>query len=153
MKDVMISIRGTQIPFHEGPDGRAESEPIELVTDGSYEYEGNGGWFTYRESELTGMDGTVTTFRVENDSVMLTREGSVNSQMLFRQGQKHLFLYDTPFGSLTMGIDTQKLQTELNEHGGRMDIVYSVDYDSVPIGKNTFRIAWKEIENEGDHRI
>ena len=150
MKDVLISIRGTQVPFQ---DGAAESEPVELITDGSYEYKGDSGWFTYRESELTGMDGTVTTFWVEDGTVMLTREGAVNTQMLFRQGQKHLFLYDTPFGAMNMGIDTQKLRTELDEHGGRMDIVYSVDCDSVLIGKNTFRIDWKEIGSEGDYRI
>ena len=45
---------------------------------------------------------------------------------------------------MTMGVDTQQLRTETDEHGGQLDIVYSVDVDNVLMGKNTFRIDWKE---------
>ena len=79
----------------------------------------------------------------------LTREGAVNSQMLFQKGRKHVFLYDTPFGAMTMGVDTQQLRTETDEHGGQLDIVYSVDVDNVLLGRNTFRIDWKEVGDKG----
>ena len=143
MKDVIISIRGTQHSYRPGEEQGPES--VELITDGHYEYSAGGSWFTYRESEITGMEGTVTTFRVEDGLVTLTREGAVNSQMLFQKGRKHVFLYDTPFGSMTMGVDTQQLRTETDEHGGQLDIIYSVDVDNVPLGKNIFRIDWKEV--------
>jgi len=151
MKDVIISIRGTQHSYQPQNGGEAP-ESVELVTGGTYEYGGDASWFTYQESEITGMEGTVTTFRVEEGLVTLTREGSVNSQMLFQKGRKHVFLYDTPFGAMTMGVDTQQLRTETDEHGGRMDIVYNVDVDNVPLGKNIFRIDWKEVEggNKGE---
>ena len=144
MKDVVISIRGTQRSFQPGEEAQGP-ESVELVTDGHYEYGRDASWFTYQESEITGMEGTVTTFRVEDGLVTLTREGAVNSQMLFQKGRKHVFLYDTPFGAMTMGVDTQQLRTETDEHGGQLDIVYSVDVDNVLLGKNTFRIDWKEI--------
>ena len=143
MKDVVISIRGTQRSFQPGEEAQGP-ESVELVTDGHYEYGRDASWFTYQESEITGMEGTVTTFRVEDGLVTLTREGAVNSQMLFQKGRKHVFLYDTPFGAMTMGVDTQQLRTETDEHGGQLDIVYSVDVDNVLLGKNTFRIDWKE---------
>ena len=145
MKDVLISIRGTQKPNHTEPGADNSPVSVELVTDGRYEYSDQGSWFTYKESELTGMEGTQTTFRMEDDLVMLTRVGSVNAQMLFQAGRKHVFLYDTPYGAMTMGVDTQQLRTRADEHGGEMDIVYAVDIDNVPLGKNTFRIDWKEI--------
>lgn len=148
MKDVIISIRGTQHSLQPGEEAQGP-ESVELITDGRYEYGSAASWFTYHESEITGMEGTVTTFRMEDGLVTLTREGSVNSQMLFQKGRKHTFLYDTPFGSLTMGVDTQQLRTEADEHGGRMDIVYSVDVDNVLLGKNTFRIDWKEVAGGG----
>ena len=143
MKDVVISIRGTQRSFQPGEEAQGP-ESVELVTDGHYEYGRDASWFTYQESEITGMEGTVTTFRVEDGLVTLTREGAVNSQMLFQKGRKHVFLYDTPFGAMTMGVDTQQLRTETDEHGGQLDIVYSVDVDNVLLGQNTFRIDWKE---------
>ena len=151
MKDVVISIRGTQHSFQPGEEAQGP-ESVELVTDGRYEYGRDASWFTYQESEITGMEGTVTTFRVEDGLVTLTREGSVNSQMLFQKGRKHVFLYDTPFGAMTMGVDTQQLRTETDEHGGQLDIVYSVDVDNVLLGKNTFRIDWKEIGEKGGSR-
>ena len=152
MKNVLISIRGTQRPNHPQPDADNSPVSVELVTGGSYEYCGDGSWFTYEESELTGMEGTLTTFKMEDGLVTLTREGSVNTQMLFQKGRRHVFLYDTPFGAMTMGVDTQRLTTHADEHGGQMDIIYAVDIDNVPLGKNTFRIDWKEVaeKTEGE---
>ena len=152
MKNVLISIRGTQHPNLPQPDADNSPVSVELVTGGSYEYCGDGSWFTYEESELTGMEGTHTTFTMEDGLVTLTREGSVNTQMRFQKGRRHVFLYDTPFGAMTMGVDTQRLSTRADEHGGEMDIIYAVDIDNVPLGKNTFRIGWKEIaeKTEGE---
>ena len=65
MKDVVISIRGIQRSFHPGEEEQGP-ESVELVTDGRYEYGRDASWFTYQESEITGMEGTVTTFRVED---------------------------------------------------------------------------------------
>ncbi len=139
MKDVIISITGTQTV--ENGDS-----VIELVTDGKYSYSENESLVIYDESSLTGMEGTKTTFKIEKDAVTLTREGSVNSQMMFQKGKKHFFLYDTPFGATTMGVDTQKLKTDMGEHGGKMDIVYSVDVDNIILGKNVFSIKVKEVQ-------
>ena len=149
MKDVIISIRGTQHSLQPGEEQGPES--VELVTDGRYEYGDGASWFSYRESEITGMEGTVTTFRLEDGKVTLTREGAVNSQMLFQKGRKNVFLYDTPFGAMTMGVDTHHLRTVADEHGGKLDIIYSVDVDNVPLGKNVFRIDWKEVEGKGEN--
>lgn len=139
MKDVIISITGTQT-VESGDD------VIELVTDGKYSYGEDASMITYNESSLTGMEGTKTTFKIEKDIVTLTREGAVNSQMLFQKGRKHFFIYDTPYGATTMGVDTQKLRTDMGEHGGKMDIVYSVDVDSLILGKNVFSINVKEVK-------
>lgn len=140
MKNVLISISGTQSSDENG------DEKIELVTDGQYQYDGDESWFAYNESSITGMDGTRTTFRLEGDKVTLTREGSVNSQMMFQNGKKHVFLYDTPYGATTMGVDTKKLSAHADEHGVKMDIVYSVDVDNIVLGKNVFRIDVREIK-------
>jgi uncharacterized beta-barrel protein YwiB (DUF1934 family) len=83
--------------------------------------------------------------------VTLTREGAVTSQMLFQKGRKNVFLYDTPMGAMTMGVDTHHLRTVTDEHGGKLDIIYSVDVDNVPLGKNVFRIDWKEVGQEGEN--
>ena len=95
-RDVVLSIQGRQ---HYGDQ---EPETIELVTEGTMEFR-DGGWdITYEESELTGLAGVVTTFRVEPGKVMLNREGALNSRMLFQEGVAHDSLYQMEYGTLMM---------------------------------------------------
>ncbi len=136
-KDVIISIKGTQTT-------EDDSDAYELVTDGTYSFSDSSCQFTYMESELTGLDGTKTTFQINNDQVMLTREGSFNSQMVFEKGKKHYFLYETPYGSTTMGINTHKFSSGLSENGGNIELSYAVDLDNVILGKNNFEINIRE---------
>ena len=144
MKDVLISITGSQHAPGEPPVPNGENT-IQLVTDGRYQFGEGNCWLSYRESPLTGMEGTTTTFWVKGDLVTMVRKGSVNGEMKFKKGERHCFLYNTPFGGMTMGIRTQQLKTSLGEHGGSMDIVYTVDMNEVPLGKNVFQIDVKEV--------
>ena len=55
---VILSIQGRQTYAGQEP------EVIRLDTEGFMEFR-NGGWdITYEESELTGLSGVTTTFRV-----------------------------------------------------------------------------------------
>ena len=139
MKDVIISIKGTQSPFLA-----EEEDGIELITSGEYWSEGAETVFSYMESDLTGMEGTKTTFRVSPQKVTLTREGTMNAQMVFEQGKKHLFLYETPYGATSMGVDTRRLTSGLGSSGGQMEIDYTIDVDSVVVSENSFIISVRE---------
>lgn len=137
MKNVIISIKGSR-------DLDGEREAIELVTNGEYSYSAGETVFSYMESELTGLEGTKTTFRIQPDLVTLTREGTVNSQMVFQEGKKHFFLYNTPYGSSTMGVDTRRIRHGMGETGGSMDLCYTVDVDHVSLGRTEFKIQVRE---------
>ena len=97
-KDVIISIKGQQ------SGAGANEEPIELVTAGKLEPLGGKCYtLSYQESEVTGFVGTLTTIQVEPSRVTLQRIGAVNSQMVFEEGRRHLSMYDTPYGALSVG--------------------------------------------------
>ena len=138
MKDVIISIKGTQ----SLPQG--ESDAVELVTEGKYSFRDGHGELSYMESELTGMKGTRTSFIFTPEQVVLSREGTLTSKMVFREGTKNTFLYDTPFGSATMGLDTHKIHSTMGPRGGDMEIDYVVDFDHAVVGRNKFRINVRE---------
>ena len=138
MKDVIISITGTQ-NFSVGDD-----DSIELVTDGKYCFSDDETTLTYMESELTGLDGTKTSFTVSPMCIVMSREGTLNSSMVFEEGRKHYFLYETPYGSATMGVNTNRIMTKLGEHGGKMEIDYVVDFDYSVVGRNKFVIDIRE---------
>ena len=137
-KDVIISIKGTQKYENADPD------VIELVTEGRLEREGSSYTLSYQESELTGLEGTLTTFQIERDRVTLLRVGEVNSQMVFEEGRRHLSMYDTPYGALSVGINTRKMRAELDARGGSIEIDYAIEIDHALAGQNLFRIHVRE---------
>ena len=100
----------------------------------------DGMVLSYEESELTGMEGTTTTFEVKGPRVTLTRSGAVNSQMVFEEGRQHTSLYETPFGELSVDIQTSELKHNLSERGGLMEIKYSIAVEHTVTGRNCFKI-------------
>ena len=121
---VLLTIRGEQYFDDVDPD------ETKLMTDGTMEISEEGIFLTYEETELTGMEGTTTTFEVKDKQVILTRSGTVNSQMIFEEGRQHTSLYETPFGELPVDIQTSMLRHNLSQRGGLMEIKYSI---AVPI--------------------
>lgn len=138
MKDVIISVTGIQ-HGEDGPDS------MQLVTAGQYGMDSEEIKMTWEESELTGMEGTRTSITVQpNKSVVLSREGATNTSMEFEEGKKHYFLYETPYGSATMGLDTRRIRHRLGLHGGDIEIEYTVDYNQQIVGRNFFYIQVQE---------
>ena len=137
-KDVIISIVGTQT-FADN-----DKDVIELVTDGKYSYGESETFFSYMESEVTGLAGTQTSFSVKPDAVTMSRVGTLNTTMVFEPGKKHHFLYDTPYGAATMGLRTSFVNHSLGENGGDMEIEYVLDLEHTIIGKNNFKINVRE---------
>lgn len=140
MKDVIISVKGLLGANDDGED-------IELVTGGKYSYSAGEANFEYMESELTGMEGTKTTFSVKPDTVTITRNGTVNMQMLFEEGRKNYFVYNTPYGSMTMGLDTQSVFSRLGENGGHLEVKYVIDMDDSLAMRTAFNIDIRETKN------
>ena len=136
---MIISIQGKQ-SFEAQDD-----DTIELVTEGCLEPDGDDGYtLSYQESELTGLEGTTTTFRIAPDRITLRREGTLNSEMIFQEGQKHVSLYETPYGGLMLGVNTHRAKADLGTAGGRLSIRYALEVDSQPIGENSFEIQVTE---------
>ena len=134
---VMLSIRGEQ--YFDGIDPDA----TELMTEGTMTLTENGMVLAYEETALTGMEGTTTSFQIQGPQVILTRSGTVNSQMVFEEGRQHTSLYETPFGELTVDIQTSRLRHNLSERGGVMDIKYSIAVEHTTTGRNCFKIRVK----------
>ena len=138
-KSVIISIKGVQT-FEDN-----EQETIELVTEGKLMDCGDEGYtLSYQESELTGLEGTLTTFQVEPECITLMRMGEFNSQMVFQLGRRHFSMYDTPYGALSIGVNTRKMHSSLGPTGGDIEIDYAIEIDHALAGENFFQINVRE---------
>lgn len=138
MKKVMITVNGIQITADE------PATDMELVTEGEYSFADGGGFFVYQESELTGMEGTTTRFEFSPGQAVIIREGTVSSRMEFAEGKPNLFLYNTPWGSMSMGINTHKIQSSLTEQGGSIEIDYTLTFERSELSRNRFSVKIKE---------
>ena len=139
-KEVVISIKGMQ--NYEG----ALPDVVELVTQGRLAREGERYTLSYQESELTGLSGTLTTIRVDGPEVTLMRVGEFNSQMVFQEGRRHLSMYNTPYGAMSIGVNARHLLAELTDQGGDIEVDYTIEVDHAMAGRNVFRISVKEAE-------
>lgn len=122
-KMVNLSVCGRQ--YYPGQD----PEVIELTTEGTMQWIDNGWEISYEESELTGLVGTTTTFRLEDGQVVLIRNGQVRSQMIFREGVPHDSLYQLDFGALLITVCAKQIQAQITEAGGTIDLVYSISIE------------------------
>jgi len=127
-REVVLSIQGRQHYSDQEP------EVIELVTDGTMEFR-NGGWdITYQESELTGLEGVTTTFRVEPGKVVLSRTGSLRSQMVFQEGVPHESLYQMAFGALLITVKATSVFFDILPEGGVIDLSYNIEIENTQAG-------------------
>lgn len=133
-RPVMLSIRGRQ--SYEGQ----EPDSIELVTEGTMEFR-DGGWdIAYEESELTGLEGVTTVFRVEPGKVTLTRSGRLHSSMVFQQGLVHESLYQMEFGVLMLSVCAKQVYFDIVPDGGVIDLVYSIDIENTAAGEIDYHL-------------
>ena len=125
---VVLAIRGSQKYADQEP------EVIELTTEGWMEFR-NGGWdISYEESELTGLAGVTTTFRVEPGKVTLDRTGKLTSRMVFQQGVAHESLYQMEFGALMLTVQATFVYFDLIPEGGVIDLTYQIEIESAALG-------------------
>ena len=113
----------------EPPDEHA-AETAELTTAATLDTDKDGRIFIkYRESELSGMEGTTTTltFLAADRSVFtILREGAVRSTLVLEKGRFHNSLYETPVMPLDITTMTYALENDITEAGGRLFADYSL---------------------------
>lgn len=127
-QEVTLAIEGRQTYQDQEP------EIIQLVTDGTMEFR-SGGWdISYEESELTGLAGVTTTFRVEPGMVTLTRMGALNSTMIFQQNVVHESLYQMPFGALMLAVKATRVVFDIVSDGGFIDLSYNINIENSEAG-------------------
>ena len=137
---VLLNICGRQA--YEGQ----EADKIELVTEGVMELV-DGGWnISYEESGLTGLEGVVTTFRVEPGKVVLSRTGKLNSQMIFQQGVAHDTLYQMDFGALMMRICARQVWFDITPDGGFIDLTYDIEIENSAAGVVDYHLDIRAME-------
>jgi uncharacterized beta-barrel protein YwiB (DUF1934 family) len=117
-KEVIVTICGLQ----SGPD--TDGEPIEMITTGEYFYKNNKHYILYEEVMEGETAPTKNRIKIAPGYMELTKRGLVSVDMLFEENKKNITHYNTPYGSLLMGIEAKKVEIAEAED----EIKVSVDY-------------------------
>lgn len=89
---------------------------------------------SYEETELTGLQGTTTTFLLQKDRITLKREGALRSEMVFAIDEEHRSLYDMGMGALLITVRTMALVQAIGPQGGFADVAYDLIIEDTMAG-------------------
>lgn len=135
MREVLLKIKGKQV------NSEGEENTIELITEGKF-YEKNGIYYLiYNESEISGMEGSTTTLKVEKNKVSMKRFGNGTSRLIFERGKRHKTEYQTLYGEMDIEVLTDKLDINISEIGkGSINLSYNLNISDSVQSKNQLTI-------------
>ncbi len=136
-RNVMISILSSRLEYahslfeeenEEGENEAAEPmpllsempEPTELLVEGRLVTGKDRVELVYEESEMSGMEGAVTSIgfdRANPGLITMVRSGIVETAMCFEEGKRHFSVYDTPFSSFQICVRGVKVRNLLLQNG------------------------------------
>lgn len=121
-KEVLIHVSGLQTIDAEG-----EQEPIEIVVPGEYYFRNGSHYLRYEEMLDDSAQTTVNYIKMSSEGVEIRKQGQVNVHMVFEQGKKNKTFYNTPYGTLQMGIAATGLELKESEDDIQMKVDYALD--------------------------
>lgn len=110
-------------------DGAVEPEKMQIKTVGSFCVDGDRCCIAYRESEVTGMEGSVTeiSFDMKDSGIVtMTRSGTVSTALVFENGKRHHCVYETPYMPFEVCVKTLNVRNDIAVNGC-MEIDYIVE--------------------------
>ena len=107
-----------------------EQDKIEVITAGDMTIEEGKITITYPEfTSDTPAKQTDTTVTLENGVLCIDRQGEMSSHLILEQGVRHECLYQTPMGQMFIGIFTDSITVDIDEHGGVINAAYQLDFN------------------------
>ncbi|MGI6018220.1 MAG: DUF1934 domain-containing protein [Marvinbryantia sp.] len=144
-KDVLVSIKGLQIIASENED------EVEVVTSGNY-LQKNGKHYIRYEEVVEGMDGTIQNLiKLDGDSMEVTRKGLTNTHMIFEKNKKNETYYNTPFGSLLVGISATNIDVKDCLEQINVTVQYALDINYEHMADCTINMNIRSKENGEFH--
>ncbi len=149
-KDVLVSISGKHIDIMDDPVEGYETgdDAIEVVTPASY-YCRNGKHYILYDEVLEGMAGTIKNkIKITGtDSLEIMKSGVSSSHMVFEKNKKNLTYYRTPYGQMLIGVNTRKMEINVDEDQIDILVDYELDVNHEPMADCKIKMNIMSKEN------
>lgn len=123
-----------------------ERELLEVTTHGHLEGEGESYTLIYTEQEEDGTEST-TKLQKGKGSITVNREGSIATYMVIEKEVRNLSHHVTPYGSFSMGVCGEEIESDMTAEGGRLRFSYATDIERSPLGIIEFDITVRKKNN------
>ncbi len=110
----------------------------------------NGYIIRYTEHDGDFAGTTTKIFVIEPDSVRLSRGGRYGLDLVLERGKRHNCAYDTPYGSLQMGVYAKNVDSKMSECGGNLKFAYSLDIGGGEVSDNELEVIVKDLGKRGE---
>ena len=138
---VFVKVKGLQFA-----NGQEEEDIIEVINVGRYRIINGSEYVKYDEVYEESTQKSTNTIKISEKCVEITKKGLVTAHMSFVEGEKTMTFYDTPYGSIYLGIFAQNRQIERDEDDIRISIDYSIDMNYEKVADSHIDI---EISSKG----
>ena len=146
-RDVLVTISGLQVMQQE-----SGVEPVDLITAGDY-YKKNDKHYVIFDEVMEGFEGvTKNIIKIREDCVDITKKGFINVHMVFEKDKQNMTCYETPFGSLMVGINAKSIQLLEKENDISLDLEYSLEVNCEHLAEKKKKMEIQSKEG-GDFRI
>ncbi len=88
----------------------------------------------YHEDEQSGLEGTKTTVKWDEDSVLLMRSGAVEHRQEFRRDFVDISTYNTPYIKIRLKTVTDYVYNHQNKDGWHLQMNYKLYHEDAPYG-------------------
>ena len=120
---------GALLPPDEAAWRTGEVQRTESVVEGSYHDDGHRVCIRYKESELSGMEGSTASIafqKIEPTEIQMLRDGSVKTALSFAPHARRECVYQTQIMPFDVCIYTRSVKNEL-EASGSLHLDYTVE--------------------------
>lgn len=128
MTDALITIKTVQ------SDGYTKNE-TEIMTEGTFRKIPSGYEINYDDTDATGFEGSKTVLKVlDGKKIEMLRSGDFLGEIQLEPGKKKFCIYGTPYGEMTVGVQSKTVESMLTDIGGKVRAKYSIDINSNLLG-------------------
>lgn len=125
-------------------DAEGNKNNIEFYVEAAYTEKGGSQYITYKETEVSGMEGTTTTLKITEGSLSIIRFGTYNSRLEFRAGETTYTSYQTPYGTIPLEIKTSRLDINLKpSEQSIIQLKYNLESGGEPAFTNEMLIRFQ----------
>ncbi|MBQ3786721.1 MAG: DUF1934 domain-containing protein [Lachnospiraceae bacterium] len=121
-KDVLVAIRGLQI------DESSDEDAVEILVNGRYNAKNGRHFLRFEQYEEDGTP-TKNILTFDEKAMELTRRGGTQLHMTFMDKEKTMTSYTTPFGSLMVGVNTDRISVEESDDRIHAEVDYGLEFN------------------------